>query len=74
MKIANFYTLGLALSVAQWALGYWTVAHTPAANDAEDADGLIWGNDTSPIVKERRVVMYQDRQLTIRSNVSSYLP
>jgi hypothetical protein len=32
--------LGLALSVVQWAFGWWTVAHMPAASEAKDAEGL----------------------------------
>ncbi|KAJ7753507.1 hypothetical protein B0H16DRAFT_1544361 [Mycena metata] len=42
MKIADFYSLGLALSVAQWALGWWTVIHLPAASDTEDTEGLTY--------------------------------
>ncbi|KAJ7444309.1 hypothetical protein FB451DRAFT_1294293 [Mycena latifolia] len=42
MKIANFYNLGLALSVVQWVFGWWTVAHMPAASEAEDAEGLTY--------------------------------
>ncbi|KAF7344124.1 hypothetical protein MVEN_01702200 [Mycena venus] len=42
MKIANFYNLGLALSVVQWVFGWWTVAHMPAASEVKYAEGLTY--------------------------------